>query len=117
MTRTRIPDCLDHMLEAAVQACAYLEGMSKDAFMADKRTQQAVILNLILIGEEATKLLKEDAEFTERFPQLPWRGMKGMRNRIAYGYFEINLQTVWDTTQAAPPELIRHLPAIRASQS
>ena len=43
MTRTRIPDCLDHMLEAAVQACAYLEGMSKDAFMADKRTQQAGI--------------------------------------------------------------------------
>ena len=117
MTRTRIPDCLDHMLEADVQACAYLEGMSKDAFMADKRTQQAVILNLILIGEDATKLLKEDAEFTERFPQLPWRGMKGMRNRIAHGYFEINLQTVWDTTQAALPELIRQLPAIRASLS
>ena len=43
--------------------------------------------------------------------------LEGMRNRIAHGYFEINLQTVWDTTQAALPQLIRHLPALRASLS
>lgn len=115
MTKSRIPDRLDHMLQAAVQACAYLEGMAKEAFLADKRTQQAVVLNLILIGEEATKVLKEDDAFSSRFPQLPWRGMKGMRNRIAHGYFEINMEVVWETTQTSLPELIRHIPAIRAS--
>jgi len=48
MSASRVPDYLDHMLEAAVQACAYVEGLPKQDFLADKRTQQAVILNLIL---------------------------------------------------------------------
>jgi len=113
MTSSRLPDYLDHMLEAARQACAYAQGMSKEEFLADKRTQQAVILNLILIGEEATKLLKDDDAFADRYPQVPWRSMKGMRNRIAHGYFEINLDTVWETIQTALPKLIEQLPAIR----
>ena len=113
MTPSRLPDYLDHMLEAARQACAYAQGMSKEEFLADKRTQQAVILNLILIGEEATKLLKDDDAFADRYPQVPWRSMKGMRNRIAHGYFEINLDTVWETIQTALPSLIEQLPAIR----
>jgi uncharacterized protein with HEPN domain len=41
--------------------------------------------------------------------------MKGMRNRIAHGYFEINPDTVWETIQTALPDLIRHLPTIRRS--
>ena len=113
MTPSRLPDYLDHMLEAARQACAYAQGMSKEEFLADKRTQQAVILNLILIGEEATKLLKDDDAFADQYPQVPWRSMKGMRNRIAHGYFEINLDTVWETIQTALPSLIEQLPAIR----
>lgn len=113
MTPSRLPDYLDHMLEAARQACAYAQGMSKEDFLDDKRTQQAVILNLILIGEEATKLLKDDDAFADQYPQVPWRSMKGMRNRIAHGYFEINLDTVWETIQTALPSLIEQLPAIR----
>lgn len=111
----QLSDCLDHMLEAALQACAYVESLSIEDFMEDKRTQQAVILNLILIGEEATKLLKEHESFANLHPQVPWRSMKGMRNRIAHGYFEINLETVWETLQTALPSLIEKLPAIRAS--
>lgn len=115
MTTSRVPDYLDHMLEAALQACAYVEGLTKQEFLDDKRTQQAVILNIILIGEEATKLLKDDEPFADQHPQVPWRGMKGMRNRIAHGYFEINLDTVWETVQSALPQLLKQLPAIRQS--
>ena len=39
--------------------------------------------------------------------------MRGMRNRIAHGYFDINLDVVWDTVQAALPALLRQLPAVR----
>lgn len=113
MKTNRTADHLDHMLEAAVQACDYVEGLSKADFVDDKRTQQAVILNLILVDEEATKLLIDDEAFTNLHPQIPWRSMKGMRNRIAHGYFEINLDTVWETIQTALPDLIRQLPAIR----
>ena len=115
MNINRLPDYLDHMLEAALQACAYVEGLSKVEFLDDKRTQQTVVLNLILIGEEATKLRKDNEAFANQHPQVPWRSMKGMRNRIAHGYFEINLDTVWETIQTALPQLIKQLPTIRQS--
>jgi len=115
MNMNRLYDYLDHMLEAAQQACTYVEGLTLDDFVQDKRTQQAVVLNLILVGEEATKLLKDYESFASLHPQVPWRSMKGMRNRIAHGYFEINLETVWETIQSALPKLIEELPAIRAS--
>ena len=85
MTENRLPDYLDHMLEAALQACSYVEGLDKDDFLLDKRTQQAVILNLIIIGEAATKLLKDYNQFLDQYPDMPWRSMRGMRNRIAHG--------------------------------
>ncbi|PPK72217.1 uncharacterized protein with HEPN domain [Methylobacter tundripaludum] len=112
MNENRLPDYLEHMLEAAQQACEYTEGLDKNDFLADKRTQQAVILNLVIIGEAATKLLKDYEQFLDLHPDIPWRSMKGMRNRIAHGYFEINLEVVWDTVQTALPQLLERLPDI-----
>lgn len=85
--------------------------MEKPAFLADTRTQQAVILNLVIIGEAATRLLQSYDAFLERHPKIPWRSMKGMRNRIAHGYFDIDLDVVWETVQTALPQLLRQLPA------
>lgn len=113
MSESRLPDYIDHMLEAAQQACGYIEGMSKEDFLADKRTQQAVILNLVIIGEAATKLLQNHGSFLDKYPDVPWRNMQGMRNRVAHGYFDINLDVVWETVLTALPELLKRLPAIR----
>lgn len=113
MSENRLPDYLDHMMEAARQACGYIEGMSKEDFLADKRTQQAVILNLVIIGEAATKLLQNCGSFLDKYSDVPWRNMQGMRNRITHGYFDINLDVVWETVRTALPELLKQLPAIR----
>ena len=51
-------------------------------------------------------------EFVELHPEIPWRNMRGMRNRIAHGYFDINLDMVWDTAQSALPDLIERLSMI-----
>jgi uncharacterized protein with HEPN domain len=112
MSQNRLPDYLGHMLEAAQLACDYIQGIGKKDFLADKRTQQAVILNLVIIGEAATKLLQDHADFLDRYPDLPWKSMKGMRNRVAHGYFDINLDVVWDTVSLALPQLLEKLPAI-----
>ncbi|MDA8230591.1 MAG: DUF86 domain-containing protein [Magnetospirillum sp.] len=80
MTANRLADCLDHMLEATHLACSYIEGMSKEEFFAGKRTQQAVIMNLLIIGEAPTKLLKDHIDFLDAHPDVPWKNMKGMRN-------------------------------------
>ena len=113
MTAHRPADYLDHILGAAQQACLYVEGLEKADFLDDKRTQQAVILNLVILGEAVTKLVSQHQPFAAQFPQVPWRSMKGMRNRLAHGYFDINLDLVWDTVKSALPSLLAQLPAIR----
>ena len=70
-------------------------------------------MSLIIIGEAATKVMDSYATFTQAHPEVPWRSMRGMRNRIAHGYFDINLQVVWQTVQAALPALQTQLPAVR----
>jgi uncharacterized protein with HEPN domain len=113
MTDHVLVDYVDHMQQAAMDACTFVEGLAKEDFLEDKRTQQAVIMSLIIIGEAVTKLLDGHAEFAEAHAQIPWRSMRGMRNRIAHGYFDINLDVVWETVQTALPELLKQLPDVR----
>lgn len=115
MSSQRLGDYLEHMLEAVGLACSYVEGMAKEDFLDDKRTQQAVVLNLIIVGEVATKIMTEHKDFATQNSDVPWASMKGMRNRIAHGYYDINLDTVWETVQTALPELQERLVAIKAS--
>ena len=112
MNENRLADYLGHLHQAATDACSFVEGQTKDDFMADKRTQRAVIMSLIIIGEAATKVMDGYAEFVQAHSAVPWRSMRGMRNRIAHGYFDINLDVVWDTVQTALPELMKQLPAV-----
>lgn len=113
MTENRLPDYLDHIQQAAADACSFVEGMAKADFLADKRTQQAIIMSLIIIGEAAAKVMDGYADFTEAHVNVPWRSMRNMRNRMAHGYFDINLDVVWDTVREWLPELLKQLPAIR----
>lgn len=113
MNGNRLPDYLDHMQQAATDACGFVDGLGKADFLVDKRTQQAVIMSLIIIGEAATKVMDGYAEFIQAHPEVPWRSMRGMRNRIAHGYFDINLDVVWETVQAALPALLKELPHVR----
>jgi len=106
MNASRLTDYLDHMRQAAEDSCAFVSGMGKRDFLEDKRTQRAVI-----IGEAATKVMDGYADFADAHPEVPWRSMRGMRNRIAHGYFDINLDVVWDTVQTALPDLLKHLSA------
>lgn len=111
MNEGRLSDYLDHMRQAAADACCFVDGQSKKDFLEDKRTQQAVVMSLVIIGEAATKVMDGHAGFADAHPAIPWRSMRGMRNRIAHGYFAINLDVVWDTVQTALPALLQQLPA------
>ncbi len=113
MSESRLSDYLDHIQQAAADARGFVEGLAKDDFLADKRTQQAVIMSLIIIGEAATKVMDGYAEFTQAHAQVPWRSMRNMRNRMAHGYFDINLDVVWETVQEWLPTLLKQLPAVR----
>jgi uncharacterized protein with HEPN domain len=112
MNEHRLADYLEHIRQAATDACSFVDGLGQIDFVDDKRTQQAVIMSLIIVGEAATKVMDDYTEFTQAHAEIPWRSMRGMRNRIAHGYFDINLDVVWETVQTALPELLRQLPAV-----
>lgn len=112
MTDNRLTDYLDHMRQAAADACGFVEGMTQAEFLQDKRTQQAVVLSLIVLGEAATKVMDRHEAFATANDQIPWRNMRGMRNRIAHGYFDIDLEVVWDTVRTALPTLRLQLEAL-----
>ena len=113
MSSSRLLDYLDHMQQAATDVSSFVDGLNHADFLNDKRTQQAVIMNLIIIGEAATKVMDGYIEFAQTHGQVPWRNMRGMRNRIAHGYFDVNLDVVGDTVQTALPELLQQLLAVR----
>ncbi len=111
MSSSRLADYLDHMRQAASEACGFIDGLSKAAFINDKRTQLAVIMDLIIIGEAATKIMDQHQAFALANPEIPWRSMRGMRNRIGHGYFDMDLDVVWDTVKIALPDLLKALPS------
>ena len=112
MSQPRLADYLTHMSQAAEEARMFVQGLDKEKFLADKRTQRATVMSLVIIGEAATKVMEQHAEFAGRHSDVPWRSMRGMRNRIAHGYFEINLDVVWETVVTALPQLSVQLHAL-----
>jgi uncharacterized protein with HEPN domain len=111
MTDERAAVLFEQMLSAAEDAVSYVEGMTEADFLADRRTQQAVSLNLLLIGELANRLMKH-YEIARQHPSLPLRQMQGMRNRIAHGYVHLSMEVIWETVTTSLPELIDALPSI-----
>ncbi|WP_446728897.1 HepT-like ribonuclease domain-containing protein [Pseudoduganella sp. OTU4001] len=55
------------------------------------------------------------ADFLDKYPGIPWRSMQNMRNRIAHGYFDIDLEVVWETLTISLPHLLNELPTIEAA--
>ena len=113
MSFSRLGDYLDQMLTAANDARRFIDGMSKEDFLADKRTQQAVVMSLVIIGEAAARIMDKHSQFVADNSEIPWRGIRGMRNRVTHGYFDIDLNVVWATTQTALPDLLSQLERLR----
>ena len=96
--RLYIKDIFEAM--GAVQT--FVEGMDLDALVADDKTASAVVRKLEIIGE-ATKNVPE--EIRQKYPQVPWRQMAGMRDRIIHAYFAVDYAVVWDTLKVDIPPL------------
>jgi uncharacterized protein with HEPN domain len=77
----------------------------RDAFMAERMRQDAVIRKLEIIGE-AVKQLSNSTK--ERRPDIPWKQIAGMRDRLTHGYFGVDLVLVWRVTE-------RDLPVLKAA--
>lgn len=104
---------LEEILQAANYIDSYTKNMTYEQLLDDPKTTQAVILNILIIGENSNKLLTQHPSFTQDNKDMRWEAMRGMRNRIAHSYFEINMEVVWDTIQTSIPEIIERLSSIK----
>jgi uncharacterized protein with HEPN domain len=94
------------MLIAARDAMSFLEGVSAEEFAGSRIHQQAVTKALETIGEAAVRVSEPTRA---AHPEVPWREIIGMRHRLVHGYFEIDLDKVWDTVRNDLPPLIAKL--------
>jgi uncharacterized protein with HEPN domain len=110
MSRQRnYTDYLHDMVEYANDAEQFVAGMTYEQFLADRKTQLAVIRALEVIGEAATHI---PAEVQNALTAVPWRDIKGMRNQLIHAYPGIDLHVVWDTVLHNLPPLKAQIAAI-----
>ena len=95
----RIRDILD----AAAAIREYVAEMDFDAFCADRKTIDAVVRNITVIGEAAGHMPRE---LWDAHPEVPWKLMRDFRNVVVHVYFGIDKKIVWDTVQNDLPRLI-----------
>lgn len=101
----RIADYLQHILEAIDNIQDYTAGMDLDAFMADRKTRDAVIRNLEVIGEACNNVAKNHSIFAAEHANVPWGFAYEMRNALSHGYFTVDQAIVWQTVQQDLPKL------------
>jgi len=91
-----ILDYLEDISSAILDIRSFVHEMSAEGFMADKKTANAVVRSLEVIGE-ATGKIPMDVRI--RYPDIPWEEIIGMRNRLIHEYFGVDLDIVWQTIQ------------------
>jgi len=79
---------------------SFTKGMSYESFMADEKTLNAVTYNFLVIGE-AVKLLPES--LTRKYPEVPWKQIAGMRDKLTHAYFSVDYELVWNTVSSILP--------------
>jgi uncharacterized protein with HEPN domain len=97
---------LRDILDSGRRITAYVGSSDEAGFMADSEKQDAVLRRLEIIGEAASRLSTETRAL---FPELPFHGMRGMRNIIAHDYGEVDLELVWRTATRDIPVLVATL--------
>ncbi|QDZ38975.1 DUF86 domain-containing protein [Euhalothece natronophila Z-M001] len=94
------------MLQSAELVVTYTEQCTKAEFLENMQLQDAVIRRLLVIAEAARRVSEETRQ---RFSNIAWQEINGMRNRLVHEYDDVNLNIVWDVVQFEIPELIQEL--------
>jgi uncharacterized protein with HEPN domain len=97
---------LRHMLEAARDAMRFTNESTREDLDRDRKLALAIVKCIEIIGEAAAKV---STETREAYPEIPWPAIVGMRNRLIHGYFEIDLDRVWNTARVNLPPLVASL--------
>ena len=93
---------LKHILDAISDIEKFMQGVSEEEFFGNREKQYAVLRALEIIGE-ATKNLS--SELKTKSPEVDWKNIAGMRDKLIHAYFGVNLPLVWETVKKDLPQL------------
>ena len=91
-----------HILNAISRIEQYVVGMNEQQFIDNFLIQDGVMRNIEVIAEASKKIPKE---IKDKFPDIPWRQIMAMRNKIIHEYFGVDLLAIWNVVQVDLPEL------------
>jgi uncharacterized protein with HEPN domain len=100
--KRKVGDYIEDIIEAMANAVEFTKDMSYDEFVKDTKTVYAVIRAIEIIGE-AVKNIPE--EMRKKYPDIPWRSIAGMRDKVVHAYFGVNLERVWEVVKRDIPNL------------
>lgn len=95
-------DYLQDILDAVNNIEEFVDDMSFEQFVKDKKTLYAVVRSIEIIGE-ASKNIPDSVK--AKYTELPWKKMTGMRDKLIHGYFGVNVETLWKAVKENIPPL------------
>lgn len=102
MMKRILGDYVQDILDAINDAKDFTKGMKLQDFIGDKKTIYAVVRSLEVIGE-ATKKIPNDMR--AEYPDIPWKRMAGMRDKLIHDYFGVDLEIVWEAVKNELPPI------------
>jgi uncharacterized protein with HEPN domain len=97
---------LNHIKDAISDIEKFISDISLEDFLKNKEKQYAVVKALEIIGEEAKKVSKD---MKSSHPEIPWKKMAGMRDKLTHDYFGVNLELVFETATTHIPDLKKQI--------
>jgi len=95
-------DYLKDILEAINDVKGFIDELTYDEFIKDRKTLNAVVRSIEIIGE-ASKNIPESVK--AKYPELPWKQMAGMRDKLIHAYFGVDTETLWKAAKNNIPSL------------
>ena len=111
MSKRTLSLLIEDIWEAIEKIERYTEGMTQDNFQSDEKTADAVVRNLEIIGEAASRLPED---FIDRNSEIEWIKIVGLRHRIVHEYFGVDLQIIWQILKKDLPAFKESLKNIRS---
>ena len=102
------PTRLRHMLEAAQEAIIFATGKTIDDLTRDRMLLLSLVKELEIVGEAASRISRETKA---AITGITWPKVVGMRNQLTHGYFDWDVERIWETVSSDLPELVRALEA------
>jgi len=113
MSKRPVDLLLNDIRQAIDRIEQYIKNLSFDAFSDDQKSVDAVVRNLEIIGEAASRL---PDEFKEKYSEIEWYKVVGLRHRIVHEYFGIDLEIIWQILNRDLPELRQKLTQIMGDE-